>query len=77
MKKISFCLLAVLLAGCAALGIDKQPDNRSWVSVTCSGFSGWESCKQQALNACPKGYDVANQEENQVTQKRSMQYACK
>lgn len=77
MKNFSLALLAVLLAGCAALGIEKQPDNRSWVSVTCSGFSGWESCKQQASNACPKGFDVAMQEENQVTQKRSMQYSCK
>lgn len=77
MKKISFGLLAILISGCAAMGIGQPPDKREWITVTCSGFSGWEACKQQALNACRNGYDVANQEENQVTQKRSMQYACK
>lgn len=77
MKKIGLGMIVVLMTGCAAPGIEKQQARSAWVTVTCSGFSGWGSCIRQAQNACRHGYDVANQEENPVTQMRSMQYACK
>lgn len=76
MNRILFVVLALLVAGCGTLG-SKLPDQRDWFTASCSGFKGWESCKAEALRECPKGFDIGYQEENQVTQKRTMQYACK
>ncbi len=30
-----------------------------------------------AAKACPKGFDLKNQEEDMMTQKRAMQFSCK
>jgi hypothetical protein len=77
MKKLThIILIACTLTGCASLGIG-QPDKREWRVVACSGFRGWEDCKAIASRSCQKGYDIANQEENPVTQKRMFEYACK
>lgn len=77
MRALMLSLLVLLGTGCAALDIGPQKDNRTWFTATCSGASNWEDCKQQAARACRNGYDVANQEENAVTLKRTFQYACK
>lgn len=74
MKILAIVLVALSLYGCDQI---TKPDTRTWESVSCSGFSGWVACKREASAACSKGYDIANQEENQVTQKRFMQYSCK
>ena len=70
-----FVLSALIsLAACTSL---PQQDQRKWESVSCSGFKGWDACMRQALSSCAKGFDVRDQQENQVTQKRSMLFACK
>lgn len=76
-KRICFILLMLLISGCSSLGLGQSQDKREWMAADCSGFKGWEGCKQQAMKSCKNGYDVANQEENPVTQKRSMLYSCK
>lgn len=73
---IVIILAALNITACASLGIG-QADKREWVSVSCGGFKSWEHCKEQASRACPKGFDVAKQEENHLMQKRTMEYACK
>jgi len=74
--KILFALGLVLLlvSGCGSI---IKPDSRAWETAACSGFSGWDECKQKASAACSKGFEMGYQEENMVTQKRTMQYSCK
>ena len=74
MKILVSVLIALALSGC---GPNTKPDSRTWTTATCSGFAGWEVCNKKASESCPKGYDVANQEESQVAQKRTMQFSCK
>jgi hypothetical protein len=72
---LPFTLVALLLAACN-MNQPKPGDGREWVGVTCSGFAGWTQCQEKAKRLCPSGYDIANQEENLVTQNRSMMVAC-
>lgn len=74
MKLFTVVLVLILITGCQSI---IKPDNRAWTNVSCSGFVGWEACKQKASETCPKGYDTANQEEDYVSQHRSMEFSCK
>ena len=65
-------LITLGLMGCVS-----SPINATFYSATCSGFKGWESCMQQALKDCPKGFNVQNREESQITQLRYIKYSCK
>lgn len=76
MKKSLPVLLLCLLASCGMKNT-KPGDGRQWVEISCSGFADWTQCHDKARQLCPGGYDVANQEENLVTQKRTMNVACK
>jgi hypothetical protein len=75
MKKILFVSLFALLAGCGMQNT-KPTDGRQWMELSCSGFADWTKCHDKARQICPSGYDVSNQEENLVTQKRTMLVAC-
>ena len=69
-------LLAVLLGGCSLIPA-KQADNRQWTSVSCSTYMQFNLCQEQALQVCPKGYDVANVTYSRGEQLRRMDIACK
>lgn len=73
-RSVAVLSVLVSLASCAII---PQQDQRKWESVSCSGFKGWDACIQQAAFSCAKGFDVRDKEENQVTQARSMLFACK
>jgi hypothetical protein len=76
MKKIFSVSVFCLLAGCGMQNT-KPGDGRQWVEVRCSGFANWTQCHEKARRLCPDGYDMAYQEENLVTQKRTMEVACR
>ena len=77
MKSIALtCILSIcLLAGCNMKNA-KPGDGRHWMEISCSGFADWTKCYEKARQLCPGGYDVANQEESLIAQKRVMQIAC-
>lgn len=64
----------MILSGC---GLTPSKENREWISVSCSGFAHWNKCHEEARHLCAKGYDIANQEENLITQGRTMDISCK
>lgn len=68
-------LLLSLLAGCG-MNNTKPDDGRQWVELSCSGFADWTRCHEKARSLCPGGYDVANQEESLIAQRRTMLVAC-
>jgi hypothetical protein len=70
--KFLMVFLIALLTGCAT-----SPVSKDLYGTSCSGFKGWEACTAQALKDCPKGFNVVNREESQITQLRSIQYSCK
>lgn len=72
---LSFILSACLLAGCNMKNA-KPGDGRQWMEISCSGFADWTKCHEKARQLCPGGYDVANQEESAIAQRRIMQVAC-
>jgi hypothetical protein len=74
MKNLALILAAITIAGCSTT---PNKDRREWIEVTCSGFADWSHCYQKAKNICPNGYNMANREENLVTQKRSVLISCK
>ena len=75
MKKMLLVLLLGILTGCGMQNT-KPTDSRQWMELSCSGFADWTKCHDKARQMCPGGYDVSNQEENLVTQKRTMLVAC-
>lgn len=72
---LPFILSVCLLAGCNMKNA-KPGDGRQWMEVSCSGFADWTKCNEKARQLCPDGYDVANQEESLIAQRRTMQVAC-
>ena len=76
MKKSVSVFLLCLLASCGMKNT-KPGDGRQWMEISCSGFADWNKCHDKARQLCAGGYDVSNQEENLVTQKRTMLVACK
>ena len=75
MRKMLFLMSFVVLAGCN-MPNTKPGDGRQWMELRCSGFADWTKCHEEARSLCPGGYDISNQEENMVTQKRSMLIVC-
>jgi hypothetical protein len=75
MKYLPFLLTLVALTGCN-MPNTKPGDGRQWMELSCSGFADWTKCQEKARSLCPGGYDISNQEENMVTQKRTMLVAC-
>lgn len=67
-------ITAILLSNC---GMAPSKDKREWLTLSCSGFAHWDQCYQKASNYRPNGYDMANREENLITQGRTMQVSCK
>ena len=76
MKQCSTLLLLCLLASCGMKNTNPG-DGRQWMELSCSGFADWNKCHEKARQMCPGGYEVTNQEENLVTQKRTLLAACK
>jgi hypothetical protein len=72
--KIYLVILVFLLSACGGIN---QPDARKWEAVSCSSNKGWDACMNLAAKSCPKGFDLRNQEEDMMTQKRGMQFSCK
>ena len=67
-------LISCLLSACSMI---PNTDNRTWESISCSGFQGWNVCMDHVMKTCVKGFDVRYQQENLVTQERSISFACK
>lgn len=72
-----FNLLLLLISMAVTACTSVQVDKREWQSISCSGFKTWDACMRQASSACPKGFDIRNKIENQVTQARTMDFTCK
>lgn len=72
--KICLVTLVFLLSACGGVN---QPDARKWEIVSCSSNKGWDACMNVAAKSCSKGFDIRNQEEDMMTQKRIMQFSCK
>jgi hypothetical protein len=75
MKKTLALLMLSVLVGCG-MPNTKPSDGRQWMQVSCSGFADWTKCHEKARSLCPGGYDVSNQEESLIAQKRTMLVAC-
>ena len=73
-REIVLGLLVILVSGCNSL---PQDNKRLWEKVSCGSTRGWDSCMSVAAKACQKGFDIRHQEEDIVTQKRRMEFACK
>lgn len=76
MKKYAAISTVLFLAACSSMP-GKSTDNREWLTVSCSGAAGWKVCFDAAQRECPKGFDIANKQENLVTGLRSFEFACK
>lgn len=76
MKKIFSVFALCMLASCSMQNT-KPGDGRQWMEISCSGFADWTKCHDQARQLCPGGYDVANQEESLIAQRRTMLVACR
>jgi hypothetical protein len=82
MQRLSFILITILLAGCATGPFSQKRDidnggQQQGMVISCSGYKSWADCDRAAANACPKGYDVINKEENIITQGRTLRINCK
>lgn len=75
MKKIFIAVILLIGCGCAAHA--PKTDDRTWISVSCSGHVGWDACHNKARELCPHDYDIASKEENLLAQKRTMLVSCK
>lgn len=73
-RKAVLGFLLILLLGCSSVS---QIDGRLWEHVSCGSNKGWGVCMNAAANACPKGFDIRRQDEDIITQKRGMEFACK
>ena len=69
--------LVTLVCFLSACGGVNQTEARRWETVSCSSNNGWDACMGLAAKSCPKGFDLRNQEEDMMTQKRGMQFSCK
>ena len=49
----------------------------NWVTLTCSGFKTWQDCRTQARTICPSGFQIGDQLENILIQRREVSVACK
>ena len=79
-KLITTCVIGIafsVLAGCAQSSKLSRLDSSEWTTLTCSGFSTWNECRQEALAICPKGFYISEQLENYTIQRREVSVACK
>ena len=67
----------LLLTSCAQNPKVANLDSYKWTTLTCSGFSTWNECRQEALAICPKGFYISDQLENYTIQRREVSVACK
>lgn len=67
----------LLITGCAQNSKLSRLDSSEWTTLTCSGFSTWNECRQEALAICPKGFYISEQLENYTIQRREVSVACK
>lgn len=78
LSNMSFVAVAFLmLAGCAQNSKLANLDSSEWTTLTCSGFSTWNECRQEALAICPKGFYISDKLENYTIQRREVSVACK
>ncbi len=75
--KYTLILIAALLAGCAQNSKVASLESHEWTTLTCSGFSTWNECRQEARSICPNGFWMADQLENYTIQRREVSIACK
>jgi len=74
--KRSFTIALLMLAGCTSLH-EKDADQRTWTSISCSTYKQFNLCQDEARQICPNGYDVANVTYSRGEQRRRMDIACK
>lgn len=67
----------LLITGCAQSSKISRADSHAWTTLTCSGFSTWNECRQQAKSICPNGFYTSDQLENYTIQRREVSVACK
>ena len=75
MRLIPILFAFLTFAGCS-IPNTKPGDGRQWMEVSCSGFADWTKCHDKAHALCEGDYDVANQEESLIAQRRTMMVAC-
>jgi hypothetical protein len=81
-KHIVLLTVMGLLTACASGPLSAKRDldasgKQEGTVISCSGYKGWSDCKQSAAKMCPSGYDIYSQEENQVSQERTLRINCK
>jgi hypothetical protein len=82
MHKSGFILLSIMLAACESGPFSAKRDldassKQDGTVISCSGYKAWQDCDRAAAQACPKGYEVLNKEENIAVQARSLRISCK
>ena len=77
MKKTLTISVLLLLASCAQNPKYAKLDSHEWIELTCSGFSTWNDCRQEARAICPQGFYTADHLENYTIQRRVVSVACK
>lgn len=77
MNKFFIAVFAIALSACSSVFPNKTTDPREWQTADCSGAAGWEACYAKAESRCPKGYDIANREENILSGLRTFAFTCR
>jgi hypothetical protein len=70
-------LLTFFMTGCASQTQLAKVEAHEWTELTCSGFSTWHECRQEARAICPNGFYTADHLENYTIQRREVSVACK
>ena len=76
MKNIAYVLLVIGIVGCTSMATKKN-DGTVWVPLSCSGILQWDTCFKEANALCPKGFNMANKNEQRSSQSRTMEVSCK
>lgn len=82
MNRHLLTLLISLLAGCTATGdryaaLEADSGPQPGIVISCSGIQSWSDCHRKLARACPASHEWLAQEENYVTQGRSIRVRCK
>jgi hypothetical protein len=79
-----FPAVTLFLAACSTGALTQNRDKalesstqQEGTTVSCSGYKAWPDCFKAAERSCPKGYGIVNQEENIITQSRTLRINCK
>ena len=75
--KLYIILFGFLMSGCATQSQLAKVDQHASTEYSCSGIKSWNDCKQEALKACPEGFNIKSELENVLIQRRVFETTCK